>query len=122
MLYKDLKDIRKKRILSMEEAKKGGFAYVEPNNSFIESTISKNDIDYDAYSQTLSKFDNGEDKVNDDSSSSDIDRRNSLPSAEEEAFKKVYGVPLDNSVSDDSVISIQPNTEYRDENGEKPCI
>ena len=122
MLYKDLKDIRKKRMLSMEEAKKGGFAYVEPNNSFIESTISKNDIDYDAYSQTLSKFDNGEDKVNDDSSSSDIDRRNSLPSAEEEAFKKVYGVPLNNSVSDDSVISIQPNTEYRDENGEKPCI
>lgn len=122
MLYKDLKDIRKKRMLSMEEAKKGGFAYVEPNNSFIESTISKNDIDYDAYSQTLSKFDNGEDKVNDDSSSTDIDRRNSLPSAEEEAFKKGYGVPLDNSVSDDSVISIQPNTEYRDENGEKPCI
>ena len=39
-----------------------------------------------------------------------------------ESFERTYGSPLDTSVPKaDDVTSIQPNTEYRDENGDNIC-
>ena len=46
----------------------------------------------------------------------------SIPEVDTDAFQQVYGTPLDTSAPKaDDVIAIQPNTEYKDENGDSIC-
>ena len=37
------------------------------------------------------------------------------------AFNEVYGTPLEGYTMEDDILSIQPNTEYRDANGDVIC-
>lgn len=48
--------------------------------------------------------------------------RDSALKAEEEAFQQVYGTSPDTSAPEaNDVTAIQPNTEYKDENGDDIC-
>ena len=51
-----------------------------------------------------------------------IFRKNIKSTLHTDAFQQVYGTPLDTSAPKaDDVTAIQPNTEYKDENGDSIC-
>lgn len=92
----------------------------------METVIKDNKKNYDPYADTLSRFDLGDAEVDYDSMS---DYQNmpqeywdSIPQVDTDAFQQVYGTPLDTSAPKaDDVTAIQPNTEYKDENGDSIC-
>lgn len=92
----------------------------------METVIDKNRKDYDPYADTLSRFDLGDTEIDYDSMP---DYQNmpqgywdSIPQVDTDAFQQVYGTPLDTSApKTDDVTALQPNTEYRDENGDNIC-
>lgn len=120
--------------LGTEQGNVATYKRIEPlgyRNSFIEyeygkdveemqTVIEKNRMDYDPYADTLSSFDNGDAEIDYDSIPGDY--WDSIPQIDETAFQQVYGTPFDTSAPKvDDVTSIQPNTEYRDGNGEEIC-
>lgn len=123
--------------LGTEQGNVATYKRIEPlgyRNSFIEyeygkdveemqTVIEKNRMDYDPYADTLSSFDNGDTEVDYDSIPDVPDGYwDYIPQVDETAFQQVYGAPFDTSAPKaDDVTSIQPNTEYRDENGEEIC-
>ena len=92
----------------------------------METVIEKNRKDYDPYADTLSRFDLGNAEVDYESMPDYQDMPqeywDSIPEVDTDAFQQVYGTPLDTSAPKaDDVIAIQPNTEYKDENGDSIC-
>lgn len=98
----------------------------------METVINKNEKDYDPYADTLSRFDLGDVKVDYDSvpdynpmpNYKDMPKEylDSILQAGTGAFQQVYGVPLNDSVSEvDDMTSIPPNTKDRDANGNRLC-
>lgn len=126
--------------LGTEQTNVATYERVEPlgfRNSFIEyeygkdveemeTVIDKNRKDYDPYADTLSRFDLGDAEVDYDSMPNYQDMPqeywDSIPEVDTDAFQQVYGTPLDTSAPKaDDVTAIQPNTEYKDENGDSIC-
>lgn len=126
--------------LGTEQTNVATYERIEPlgfRNSFIEyeygkdveemeTVIDKNRKDYDPYADTLSRFDLGDAEVDYDSMPDyqDIPQEywDSIPEVDTDAFQQVYGTPLDTSAPKaDDVTAIQPNTEYKDENGDSIC-
>lgn len=126
--------------LGTEQANVATYKRIEPlgfRNSFIEyeygkdveemkTVIDKNRKDYDPYADTLSRFDSGDAEVDYDSMPDYQDMPqeywDSIPQVDTDAFQQVYGTPLDTSAPKaNDVTSIQPNTEYKDENGDSIC-
>lgn len=126
--------------LDTEQTNVATYERIEPlgfRNSFIEyeygkdveemeTVIDKNRKDYDPYADTLSRFDLGNAEVDYDSMPDyqDIPQEywDSIPEVDTDAFQQVYGTPLDTSAPKaDDVTAIQPNTEYKDENGDSIC-
>lgn len=126
--------------LSTEQANVATYERIEPlgfRNSFIEyeygkdveemeTVIDKNRKDYDPYADTLSRFDLGDARVDYDSmpdyQGMPQEYWDSIPQVDTDAFQQVYGTPLDTSAPKaDDITSIQPNTEYKDENGDSIC-
>lgn len=124
---------------STRQANVATYERIEPlgfRNSFIEyeygknveemeTVIDKNRKDYDPYADTLSRFDNGDVEFDYDTmpeyqrSKEYID---SIPQIGAMAFQQTYNAPLDTSAPKaDDVTDIQPNTEYKDENGDSIC-
>lgn len=92
----------------------------------METVIDKNRKDYDPYADTLSRFDLGDTEVDYNSMPDYQDMPqeywDSIPQVDTDAFQQVYGTPLDTSAPKaDDVTDIQPNTEYKDENGDSVC-
>lgn len=92
----------------------------------METVIDKNRKDYDPYADTLSRFDLGDAEVDYDSMPDYQDMPqeywDSIPEVDTDAFQQVYGTPLDTSAPKaDDVTAIQPNTGYKDENGDSIC-
>lgn len=92
----------------------------------METVIEKNRKDYDPYADTLSRFDLGNAEVDYESMPDYQDMPqeywDSIPQVDTDAFQQVYGTPLDTSAPKaDDVTAIQPNTEYKDENGDNIC-
>lgn len=92
----------------------------------METVIDKNRKDYDPYADTLSRFDLGDAEIDYDSmpdyQNMPQEYWDSIPQVDTDAFQQVYGTPLDTSVpKDDDVTALQPNTEYKDENGDNIC-
>ncbi len=90
----------------------------------METVINKNGKDYDPYADTLSRFDLGDAEVDYDSMpdyQKSEEYVNSLP-IDAMSFQQTYHVPLNTSIPiEEDVTAIQPNTEYRDENGDSIC-
>lgn len=126
--------------LGTEQTNVATYERIEPlgfRNSFIEyeygkdveemeTVIDKNRKDYDPYADTLSRFDIGDTRVDYDSMPDYQDMPqeywDSIPQVDTDAFQQVYGTPLDTSAPKaDDVTAIQPNTEYKDENGDSIC-
>lgn len=126
--------------LGTEQTNVATYERIEPlgfRNSFIEyeygkdveemeTVIDKNRKDYDPYADTLSRFDLGDAEVDYDSMPDYQDMPqeywDSIPEVDTDAFQQVYGTPLDTSAPKaDDVTVIQPNTEYKDENGDSIC-
>lgn len=126
--------------LGTEQTNVATYERIEPlgfRNSFIEyeygkdveemeTVIDKNRKDYDPYADTLSRFDLGDAEVDYDSMPDYQDMPqeywDSIPEVDTDAFQQVYGTPLDTSAPKaDDVTAIQPNTEYKDENGDSIC-
>lgn len=126
--------------LGTEQTNVATYERIEPlgfRNSFIEyeygkdveemeTVIDKNRKDYDPYADTLSRFDPGDAEVDYDSMPDYLDTPqeywDSIPQVDTDAFQQVYGTPLDTSAPKaDDVTAIQPNTEYKDENGDNIC-
>nr|DAP18860.1 MAG TPA: hypothetical protein [Crassvirales sp.] len=126
--------------LGTEQTNVATYERIEPlgfRNSFIEyeygkdveemeTVIDKNRKDYDPYADTLSRFDLGDAEVDYDSMPDYQDMPqeywDSIPEIDTDAFQQVYGTPLDTSAPKaDDVTAIQPNTEYKDENGDSIC-
>lgn len=126
--------------LGTEQTNVATYERIEPlgfRNSFIEyeygkdveemeTVIDKNRKDYDPYADTLSRFDLGDAEVDYDSMPDYQDMPqeywDSIPEVYTNAFQQVYGTPLDTSAPKaDDVTAIQPNTEYKDENGDSIC-
>lgn len=126
--------------LSTEQTNVATYERIEPlgfRNSFIEyeygkdveemgTVIDKNRKDYDPYADTLSRFDLRDAEIDYDSMPDYQDMPqeywDSIPQVDTDAFQQVYGTPLDTSAPKaDDVTSIQPNTEYKDENGNSIC-
>lgn len=126
--------------LSTEQTNVATYERIEPlgfRNSFIEyeygkdveemeTVIDKNRKDYDPYADTLSRFDLGDVEIDYDSMPDYQDMPqeywDSIPQVDTDAFQQVYGTPLDTSAPKaDDVTAIQPNTEYKDENGDSIC-
>ena len=126
--------------LGTEQANVATYKRIEPlgfRNSFIEyeygkdveemeTVIDKNRKDYDPYADTLSRFDLRDAEVDYDSMPDYQDMpqeyRDSIPQVDTDAFQQVYGTPLDTSAPKaDDVTALQPNTEYKDENGDSIC-
>lgn len=120
--------------LGTEQTNVATYERIEPlgfRNSFIEyeygkdveemeTVIDKNRKDYDPYADTLSRFDLGDAEVDYDSMPQEY--WDSIPEVDTDAFQQVYGTPLDTSAPKaDDVTAIQPNTEYKDENGDSIC-
>lgn len=118
--------------LGTEQANVATYERIEPlgfRNSFIEyeygkdaeemeTVIDKNRKDYDPYVDTLSRFDDGNVEVDYDSMPDYQD----IPQVDVDAFQQVYGTPLDTSAPRvDDIMSIEPNTEYRDAEGNTIC-
>nr|DAG93668.1 MAG TPA: hypothetical protein [Crassvirales sp.] len=92
----------------------------------METVIDKNRKDYDPYADTLSRFDLGDAEVDYDSmpdyQNMPQEYWDSIPQVDTDAFQQVYGTPLDTSApKTDDVTALQPNTEYKDENGDNIC-
>ncbi len=93
----------------------------------METVIDKNKKDYDPNADTLARFDLGDADIDYDSMPNDYQDMpdsywDSIPQIDEAAFQQVYGTPLDTSAPKaDDVTAIQPNTEYKDENGDSIC-
>ena len=93
----------------------------------METVIDKNRKDYDPYADTLSRFDLRDVEIDYDSMPNNDEYQSqenwdSLKQASNSAFQQVYGTPLDTSAPKaDDVTAIQPNTEYKDENGDSIC-
>lgn len=90
----------------------------------METVIDKNGKDYDPYADTLSRFGIGDAEADYDSMP-DYQRSeeyvNSFP-IDAMAFQQTYHVPLNTSIPiEEDVTAIQPNTEYKDENGDSIC-
>ena len=124
--------------LSTEQTNVATYERIEPlgfRNSFIEyeygkdveemeTVIDKNRKDYDPYADTLSRFDLGNAEVDYNSMPDNMPQEywDSIPQVDTDAFQQVYGAPLDTSAPKaDDVTAIQPNTEYKDENGDSIC-
>ena len=126
--------------LGTEQTNVATYERIEPlgfRNSFIEyeygkdveemeTVIDKNRKDYDPYADTLSRFDLGNAEVDYDSMPDYQDMPqeywDSIPEVDTDAFQQVYGTPLDTSAPKaDDITAIQPNTEYKDENGDSIC-
>lgn len=123
--------------VSTDQTNVATYQRIEPlgyKNSFIEyeygkdveemeTVIAKNKKDYDPYADTLSRFDTGDAEIDYDSMPDmPQDYWDSIPQVDTEAFQQVYGAPLDTSApKTNDVTSIQPNTEYKDENGDNIC-
>lgn len=124
--------------LSTEQTNVATYERIEPlgfRNSFIEyeygkdveemeTVIDKNRKDYDPYADTLSRFDFGDAKIDYDSMPDSMPQEywDSIPQVEIEAFQQVYGTSPDTSAPEaDGITAIQPNTEYKDENGDSIC-
>ena len=125
--------------LSTEQANVATYEMIEPlgfRNSFIEyeygkdveeieTVIDKNRKDYDPYADTLSRFDLGNAEVDYDSMPEyqrSKEYLDSIPQIGAMAFQQTYNAPLDTSAPKaDDVTAIQPNTEYKDENGDSIC-
>lgn len=126
--------------LGTEQTNVATYERIEPlgfKNSFIEyeygkdveemeTVIDKNRKDYDPYADTLSRFDLGDAEIDYDSMPDYQDMPqeywDSIPEVDTDAFQQVYGTPLDTSAPKaDDVTAIQPNTEYKDENGDSIC-
>ena len=126
--------------LGTEQTNVATYERIEPlgfRNSFIEyeygkdveemeTVIDKNRKDYDPYADTLSRFDLGDVEIDYDSMPDYQDMPqeywDSIPQVDTDAFQQVYGTPLDTSAPKaDDVTAIQPNTEYKDENGDSIC-
>lgn len=118
--------------LGTEQANVATYERIEPlgfRNSFIEyeygkdaeemeTVIDKNRKDYDPYADTLSRFDDENVEVDYDSMPDYQD----IPQVDVDAFQQVYGTPLDTSAPRvDDIMSIEPNTEYRDAEGNTIC-
>lgn len=118
--------------LGTEQANVATYERIEPlgfRNSFIEyeygkdaeemeTVIDKNRKDYDPYADTLSRFDDRNVEVDYDSMPDYQD----IPQVDVDAFQQVYGTPLDTSAPRvDDIMSIEPNTEYRDAEGNTIC-
>lgn len=125
--------------LGTEQGNVATYKKIEPlgyRNSFIEyeygkdveemqTVIEKNRMDYDPYADTLSSFDNGDAEIDYDSipdlPESYLDSI-PVPPINEVAFQQVYGAPFDTSaLKAEDLMSVQPNTEYRDEDGKEIC-
>lgn len=135
------------KLESLETSKGNVATYkrIEPlgfRNSFIEyeygkdadsmnTVIKKNNTNYDPDAETLSKFDTRDMKSDYDSMSDynpmpnpDMSKEHldATSQAVAGAFQQVYGTPLDASAPKaDDITSIQPNIEYKDENGDSIC-
>lgn len=126
--------------LGTEQTNIATYERIEPlgfRNSFIEyeygkdveemeTVIDKNRKDYDPYADTLSRFDLEDVEVDYDSMLDHQDMPqeywDSIPQVDTDAFQQVYGTPLDTSVPKaDDITAIQPNIEYKDENGDSIC-
>lgn len=118
--------------LGTEQANVATYERIEPlgfRNSFIEyeygkdaeemeTVIDKDRKDYGPYADTLSRFDDGNVEVDYDSMPDYQD----IPQVDVDAFQQVYGTPLDTSAPRvDDIMSIEPNTEYRDAEGNTIC-
>ena len=92
----------------------------------METVIDKNEKDYDPYAGTLSRFDFG-DVIPDYDAMPEYQESEEYVSSlltdiSAMAFQQTYNVPLDTSAPKaDDVTDIQPNTEYKDENGDSIC-
>ena len=90
----------------------------------METVIDKNGKDYDPYADTLSRFDLGDAEIDYDSMPEyqrSEEYVNSFP-IDAMAFQQTYHVPLNTSIPiEEDVTAIQPNTEYKDENGDSIC-
>ena len=123
--------------LDTEQTNVATYERIEPlgfKNSFIEyeygkdveemeTVIDKNRKDYDPYADTLSRFDLGDTEVDYDSIP-DYPQvyLDSISQVDTYAFQKVYDAPLDTSTPQaDNITDIQPNIEYKDENGDGIC-
>jgi len=109
---------------------------IEPKgfkNSFIEyeygknveemsTVINKNKKNYDPYAETNARFDTGDIDTDYDSvPETPEDYWDSL-NANETAFKEVYNSsPEVSTIEDNDITNIKPNTDFKDENGDKIC-
>ena len=126
--------------LDTEQSNVAVYERIEPlgfKNSFIEyeygkdveemsSVIERNSKNYDPYADSTAGFDFGsEDNIDYDSIPELPDEYwDSISQVSVEAFQQVYKAPLDDSApktDDRDITSIQPNTEYKDENGDSIC-
>lgn len=118
--------------LGTEQDNVATYERIEPlgfRNSFIEyeygkdaeemeTVIDKNRKDYDPYADTLSRFDDRNVEVDHDSMTDYQD----IPQVDVDAFQQIYGIPLDTFAPRvDDIMSIEPNTEYRDAEGNTIC-
>lgn len=89
----------------------------------IETVIEKNKKDYNPDSEILARFDNDDFEIDYDSIPEySQELSDSFSSINADAFQQVYGTPLDKSTpSVDDILSIQPNTDYKDKNNESIC-
>lgn len=91
----------------------------------VETVINKNKKDYNPNDDTLARFSYGDDTTDYDSMPNESlpkEYWDSLTKAAIEAFHQGYGISLDTSdPKADDVTAIQPNTEYKDENGDSIC-
>jgi hypothetical protein len=90
----------------------------------IETVINKNKKDYDPNADTLARFSYGDDITDYDSIPNESlpkEYWDSLTKAAIDAFHQGYGISLDTDPKADDVTTIQPNTEYKDENGDSIC-
>lgn len=92
----------------------------------METVIDNNKKDYDPYADTLSRFDFG-DVIPDYDAMPEYQESEEyinslLTDISAMAFQQTYNVPLDTSTPKvDDVTDIQPNTDYKDENGDSIC-
>ena len=126
--------------LDTEQSNVAVYERIEPlgfKNSFIEyeygkdveemsSVIGRNSKNYDPYADSTARFDFGNgDNIDYDSIPELPDEYwDSISQVSVEAFQQVYKAPLDDSApktDDRDITSIQPNTEYKDENGDNIC-
>ena len=90
------------------------------NADEIETVIDNNKKDYDPHADSLARFVFEDAEIDDDMDNSYVSELSD--DYLDNIFNMVYGEPLDNPTSEtDDITAIQPNTEYRDENGDSIC-